>query len=83
VWFEVDAAATQAWKLGRLRTTVARLGEPFIGFFDPTALAAAVTAAGFTEVDDFSTFALTARFLANRTDGLRLSALGHVFCARA
>jgi len=66
-----------------LASRLARLGEPFIGFFEPTALAAAVTAAGFTAVDDLSASALTARFPANRTDGLRLSGLGHVFCARA
>lgn len=62
---------------------LARLGEPFIGFFDPPALAAAARAAGFTEVEDFSAFDLTARFLANRSDGLRLSGLGHILCARS
>lgn len=62
---------------------LARLGEPFIGFFDPPALTIAVRAAGFTQVEDFSASDLAARFLANRSDGLRLSGLGHVLCARA
>jgi methyltransferase (TIGR00027 family) len=66
-----------------LASRLARLGEPFIGFFDPPALVAAVKAAGFTEVDDFSPSNLAGRFLADRGDGLRLSGLGHVLCARA
>jgi methyltransferase (TIGR00027 family) len=66
-----------------LASRVASLGEPFIGFFDPPALAAAVTGAGFAEVDDYSAPALTRRFLLDRSDGLRLSGLGHVLCARA
>ena len=66
-----------------LADRVARAGEPFIGFFDPPALAAAVKGAGFTDVDDLSGADLTARFLSNRGDGLRLSGLGHILCARA
>jgi len=42
-----------------------------------------VRAAGFTQVEDLSPGDLEARFLANRTDGLRLSGLGHILCARA
>jgi O-methyltransferase involved in polyketide biosynthesis len=60
-----------------------RVGEPFIGFFDPPELVAAVQRAGFSRVDDLSPPDLTARFLSNRTDGLRLSGLGHILCARA
>jgi hypothetical protein len=59
------------------------VGEPFIGFFDPLELVAAVTRAGFSRVDDLSSAELTSRFLSNRTDGLRLSGLGHILCARA
>jgi methyltransferase (TIGR00027 family) len=62
---------------------VARAGEPFIGFFDPPELLASVRRAGFGEVDDLSAADLTARFLAHRRDGLRLSGLGHLLCARA
>lgn len=66
-----------------LASRLARLGEPFIGFFDPVELVAAVRRAGFFQVDDLSSSDLTSRFLAARTDGLRLSGLGHVLCARA
>ena len=62
---------------------LARVGEPFIGFFNPPELVAAVQRAGFSRVDDLSPPDLTARFLSNRTDGLRLSGLGHILCARA
>ena len=62
---------------------LARVGEPLIGFFDPLEVAAAVTRAGFSRVDDLSSSDLTARFLSNRSDGLRLSGLGHILCARA
>jgi O-methyltransferase involved in polyketide biosynthesis len=62
---------------------LARVGEPFIGFFDPLELVAAVMRAGFSRVDDLSSAELTSRFLSNRTDGLRLSGLGHILCARA
>ena len=61
---------------------LARVGEPFIGFFDPPELVAAVIRAGFSRVDDLSPAELTSRFLSNRTDGLRLSGLGHILCAR-
>ncbi|HET9270178.1 MAG TPA: class I SAM-dependent methyltransferase [Vicinamibacterales bacterium] len=60
---------------------VARAGEPFIGFFDPLELVASVRRAGFTQVDDLSAADLTARFLTHRSDGLRLSGLGHILCA--
>jgi len=66
-----------------LAARLASLGEPFVGFFDPLGLTAAVRAAGFTQVEDLSPGDLEARFLANRTDGLRLSGLGHILCARA
>jgi len=66
-----------------LASRLARLGEPFIGFFEPEALVAAVRHAGFSQVEDLSSADLTSRFLADRTDGLRLSGLGHVLCARA
>lgn len=66
-----------------LASRLARLGEPFIGFFDPAELAAVVRRAGLSQVEDLSSADLTARFLADRSDGMRLSGLGHVLCARA
>lgn len=62
---------------------LAKAGEPFIGFFDPPELVTALRNGGFTEVEDLSASELTARYLANRGDGLRLSGLGHILCARA
>lgn len=66
-----------------LANRVARIGEPFIGFFEPQELVSAVRRAGFTEVEDLAASDLTARFLANRADGLRLAGLGRILCARA
>jgi len=62
---------------------LARVGEPFIGFFDPPELVAPVQHAGFSRVDDLSSSDLTSRFLSDRTDGLRLSGLGRILRARA
>jgi len=66
-----------------LASRLARVGEPFVGFFDPAELVAAVERAGVVRVDDLASSDLTLRFLSNRTDGLRLSGLGHILCARA
>jgi methyltransferase (TIGR00027 family) len=66
-----------------LANRLAHVGEPLVGFFDPAELVKAVRGAGFSQVDDLSATELTARFLSNRSDGLRLSGLGHILCARA
>ena len=54
-----------------------------VGFFDPPQFVAAVRSAGFTEVEDLSAADLAARYLVNRSDGLRLSGLGRVLCGLA
>ncbi len=46
-------------------------GTPFISFFEPTALMAMAREAGFREVEHVSAAALTERYFADRTDGLR------------
>ncbi len=67
----------------------ARMGEPWIGFFQPRDLAMRMKAMGFTEMEDIDTEQLNARFFRHRRDnlrfseiGLRFAKLGHVMVAR-
>lgn len=62
----------------RMAERVAAAGEPWITFFDPEELRALLQRCGFNRADDYDSVALTARYLANRTDGLRLGAAGHI-----
>ncbi len=62
----------------RFAARVAAAGEPWITFFEPAELRALLQRCGFTRVDDYDGGALTARYLANRTDGLRLGPMGHI-----
>jgi len=64
-----------------LAARVAAAGEPFRGFFEPHVLVEAVRAMGFREVHDFAPDELNARFLADRTDGLRVGSAGHILTA--
>ena len=66
-----------------LTSRLARVGEPFVGFFDPAQLVEAVRRAGFSQVENLSSTDMTSRFLSSRSDGLRLSGLGHILRARA
>jgi len=61
---------------------VAAIGEPFVSFFDPEALAADLQRMGFTETEDLDGAALNARYAAGRSDGLQVSGMGHVMWAR-
>jgi methyltransferase (TIGR00027 family) len=65
-----------------LRSRVRRAGEPFKSAFDPSALAASLTAIGFGQVEDLGSDALNARYFAGRSDGLHVGSIGHVIVAR-
>jgi methyltransferase (TIGR00027 family) len=58
--------------LDSLSARVAQAGEPFQLFFTPESLAAELELAGMSVVEDLDGQALTARYLAGRTDGLFL-----------
>ncbi|WP_334186897.1 class I SAM-dependent methyltransferase [Noviherbaspirillum sp.] len=67
----------------------ARLGEPWIGFFQPHDLMTRMKAMGFAEMEDIGTEQLNERFFMHRQDnlkfsefGLRFAKLGHVMVAR-
>jgi len=63
-----------------LAARVEALGEPLLSAFSPPVLAAELRAMGYTRVDVFGPAALEARYLAGRTDGLRLRG-GHLVLA--
>jgi methyltransferase (TIGR00027 family) len=58
-------------------------GEPFQSAFDPAELISQLNSLGFQFAEDFSTEALNTRYLAGRTDGLRVGQLAHVMWAGA
>src|SRR5262249_12056815 len=57
-------------------------GEPYLTFFEPAKLAEQVRDAGFAEVWDLGPEEANARYLANRADGLRMTADHHFMGAR-
>jgi methyltransferase (TIGR00027 family) len=65
-----------------LRARVRRAGEPFKSAFEPSELAATLTAIGFAHVEDLDADALNARYFAGRSDRLRVGSIGHVVVAR-
>jgi methyltransferase (TIGR00027 family) len=77
-----SAGLEQRLTFKALAHRLSTVGEPMVGFFDPASLVAAVRGAGFTRIEDLSAADLTVRFLLNRSDGLRLSGLGRILCAR-
>jgi methyltransferase (TIGR00027 family) len=62
----------------QLRQRVAALGEPFLTFLDPAAVAALLTATGFTAITDLGPEDINGRYFANRVDGLRVSLAGRI-----
>jgi methyltransferase (TIGR00027 family) len=74
--------AAQQLALDALAERVARAGEPFQLFFDPTALASDLARAGFTNLEDLGAEEINARYFAGRTDGLRVIGGGHLLSAQ-
>jgi methyltransferase (TIGR00027 family) len=69
--------------LDHLGRKVAAMGEPFQLFFRPAELAATMRQFGFHEIEDVGSDELNARYLASRTDGLKLrGAIGRLMRAR-
>jgi methyltransferase (TIGR00027 family) len=58
------------------------LGEPWITFFEPDALARELRQLGFAEVVDFGPDEAFARYCRERSDGLRPGGSGHLMSAR-
>jgi methyltransferase (TIGR00027 family) len=77
---ELNLVARMIYK--QFADRVAAAGEPWITYFKPGDLRALLVRCGFTRVDDFDDGSLTARFLANRSDGLKLGPSGHIAHAR-
>jgi len=71
----------QRAKFAVLARRVAAAGEPFLGFFDPDALARGLGDLGFTAVQDLGPDALNARYFAGRADDLSVGSMGRVVTA--
>jgi len=65
-----------------LMRRVARAGEPWRTFFEPTALAAELGKLGFAHIDDLGVEELNARYFQGRSDGLRVGGFARVMSAR-
>lgn len=62
---------------------VAKIGEPFRGFFVPSELEASLKQIGYRHFEDLDSDAINARYFANRTDNLRVAgAMGRLCHAR-
>jgi methyltransferase (TIGR00027 family) len=61
---------------------VAERGEPFRSFFVPEDILRDVKAAGFSDIEDFDSRMLNARYFKDRADGLELRGAGHLLRAR-
>lgn len=69
--------------LDRLSRRVERTGEPFRGFFEPTALVEAMRAMGYAHIEDLGAEAINARYFGGRDDGLRVGGrVGRMLTAR-
>ena len=68
--------------LQMLESMTAHRGEPARSYFEPAHLEERLKALGFAEVWDLGADEATRRYLANRTDGLRISSLTHLAKAR-
>jgi methyltransferase (TIGR00027 family) len=66
-----------------LAERVEAAGEPFRSSFEPQALADELRSLGFAVAEDVSPDELNARYLSDRTDGLRVGGLTHLMWAGA
>jgi methyltransferase (TIGR00027 family) len=71
-------ARLAVWSVNR---RLQRIGEPWITFFTPTRLATKLQTLGFHDVRDLDARQLNATYFSSRTDGLRVSSVGHVMIA--
>lgn len=75
------AAGSQA-ALQAMRGRMARLGEPWLSFFVPEALAEELRRRGFAVQEDLDSSAINRRYFADREDGLRADGVSHLLHAR-
>lgn len=73
---------SQQLGLDALAARVARAGEPFRLFFDPTELSRDLERLGFTNIEDLDADRINARYFAVRSDGLRVTGGGHLISAQ-
>jgi methyltransferase (TIGR00027 family) len=59
---------------------LARIGEPWRGFFEPAALGSEIGALGFSQASDLSGAQINARYFHERADGLSVGPSGHLVC---
>lgn len=71
----------QRFLFRRVARRVAKAGEPFRSYFDPSALARGLAGIGFTQITNFGPEKINSQFFANRKDGLKVSGTGHVMVA--
>lgn len=67
--------------LGWVAAGVRSVGEPWRSFLDPATLVAAMSARGFSEVEDLSGAVLNERYFEDRRDRLRVGEIGRVLRA--
>jgi len=64
-----------------LAERTAEMGEPWLTYFDPAALADDLRRMGFTRVEDVGPAETNRRYFDGRGDGLRVGGLGHLMTA--
>jgi methyltransferase (TIGR00027 family) len=70
--------ATQRLAREAAAARVAAIGEPWISYYDPVALAAELRALGFSRVRDFGAAEANRSYFGDRDDGLRVSRSGRL-----
>ena len=78
-----SASMTHSQRLARENAAkrAAELGEPWISYFEPVALASELTDAGFTLVTDLGATQANQKYFANRDDGLRVTGSARIMAA--
>ena len=66
------------WAVRAVARRVAKIGEPWVTFFDPPELAAELRSAGFANVEDFGPARINSLYFPGRGDGLAVGSSGHV-----
>ena len=78
---EAMLSAAQQASRTRSMQRLAALGEPWISFYDPLALAEEVRNAGFAAAELLSSAAANARYFAGRADRMRLAGQSYMLAA--
>jgi methyltransferase (TIGR00027 family) len=73
---------TQQLAFEAIAERVARAGEPFQLFFDPSALVSDLDRLGFGQIEDLAGDGINARYFAGRSDGLAVTGGGHLLSAQ-